>query len=355
MNIHVHKVMRFAQVFALLVVFAEAWVMLDISWRETGNPVGNPGGFAIVVALVLLLLLGEFVRVGKWTSTNSLMWLGHFARFTGLGWAATGFIVLVISWLIPGSNEGNAPFLLFWVASGLALAMSLYAFSIGRTRITVRKFKITRNHNDVTGEQPDRRIVVLSDLHLGDYVTTAHVRRAIDISNGESPDIVLLLGDFVEEDGSLSSRLIAELTLLEARLGVFAVLGNHDIDCRNSQQLIDELERDQTVSLLRNSSVIVVFEPDGEVGPGSKSKTVQIVGIESPGGKWSIESSLFGNDVLRSELSGGRADLVIVASHHPEVLESSAEFSADLVAAGHTHGGSWPCLSQVKCSTSVAW
>ena len=127
------------------------------------------------------------------------------------------------------------------------------------------------------------RITALSDLHLGEFVTAKLIRRAVGISNNEAPDIVLLLGDYVDEDGSVAGELVAELTLLEAKLGVFAVLGNHDIMCCNSQQLIDALERDGTISLLRNSSVFIEEGPGGEPGPGGDSKTVQIVGIESPG------------------------------------------------------------------------
>ena len=344
--IGVHRIMRFGQLAALLVVLTEARITLDFAWSETGNPAKNPDGFGIVVALVVLLALSESVRVGRFTSIKSLVWLGYIARFTGLGWAGTGFVALLIAWLIPGLRDGAAPVALFWTAGWLALITSFYAFSVGRTRTVVRKFKIFWNHGAGTdGGQFNVRITALSDLHLGEFVTATQIRRAVEISNGETPDIVLLLGDYVDDDGSVAGELVAELTMLEAKLGVFAVLGNHDIRCRDSQRLIDELERDQTISLLRNSSASIEIGPGREVGPGGEvnaggdSKTVQIVGVESPGDWWYEESDIFGRDVLHSELSGGAADFSIVASHHPEIFGLSAECSADLVVAGHTHGG----------------
>ncbi|MCH8228837.1 MAG: metallophosphoesterase [Chloroflexi bacterium] len=336
-KIGVRQIMRSGQLAALLVVLAEARITLDFPWGKTGNLAENPDGFGIVVALVVLLALSELVRVGRLTSISSLVWLGYIARFTGLGWAGTGFVALLSVWLIPGANGGAAPLVLFWAAGGLALTTSFYAFSTGRTRIVVRKFKIAQNRaTPATGAvdwQFDVRITVLSDLHLGEFVTAAHIRRAVEISNNETPDMVLLLGDYVEDDGSLGGELVAELTRLEAKLGVFAVLGNHDIRCCDSQLLIDELERDQTVSLLRNSSAFV------EVSAGEETKTVQIIGIESPGDWWYQDSDVFGKDVLHSELSTGAADFTIVASHHPEAFGPSAERSVDLVVAGHTHGG----------------
>jgi predicted MPP superfamily phosphohydrolase len=337
----VRQIMRIGQLVALLVVLTEAQAMLEFSWVDIGNMNENPEGFAVVVTLVVLLVLSEFVRFGQLTSIRSLVWIGFIARFTGLGWAGTGFLALIAAVLIPGARDGATPLVLLWVAGGLALATSFYAFSIGRTRIVVRKFKIARNNTDrdvdasnaSAGSPAKIRITTLSDLHLGEFVTAAHIRRAVAISNRESPDLVLLLGDYVDDDGSLGGELVAELTLLEAKLGVFAVLGNHDIKCFDSQLLIRELEQDLTVSLLRNSSAIVNVGSDGD------AKTVQIIGIESPGDWWFQESDSFGRVVLEREMQGQSADFTIVASHHPEAFGPSAERSVDLVVAGHTHGG----------------
>jgi hypothetical protein len=66
---------------------------------------------------------------------------------------------------------------------------------------------------------------------------------------------------------------------------------------------------------------------------------MQIIGIESPRDWWNQESDEFGREVVLSELSKSNAEFTIVASHHPDVFELSAEIGVDLVVAGHTHGG----------------
>ncbi len=326
--------MRLGQLAALLAVLIEAGIVLDHSWTNIGDLPGNADAIAIVSAVAMLLVFSEFVRVGRSTSIRWLVWLGFVARFTALGWAGTGLFALLVSWLAPGPAGDTLAVPFFWAAGGLALATSFYAFTIGRKRIIVRKFRIARAA--ATGNYAGRtqfRIAALSDLHLGEFVTTEHIRRAVEISNGESPDIVLLLGDYVDNEGSVADRLLAELTLLKAKLGVFAVLGNHDIDCDDSRMLIDALERDPTIILLRDTSAFV------EVGSGAETKTVQIIGIESPGDWRPRESVVFGAEVLDAELRTSSADFQIVASHHPEVFAPAAESSVDLVVAGHTHGG----------------
>ena len=333
--------MRAGQITALLVVLVEAQISLDFPWSETGNVAENPEGFGIFAVLVALLVMSEFVIVGRLTSVRSLVWLGFIARFSGLGWAGTAFVAAVAIWIIPGASDGATPIVLLWIAGGLALVVSFYAFTIGRTRIVVRNFTLTpggahpsSSGSDVGLKKPTRfRITALSDLHLGEFVTAAQIRRAVEVSNAESPDIVLLLGDYVDDDGSLGAELVAELTLLKAKLGVFAVLGNHDVKCRDARVLVGELARDQTISLLMNSSANV------RVGSESDSKVVQIVGIQSPGDWWFHDSDEFGRKVLRTELADSEADYTIVASHHPEVFAQAAKESVDLVVSGHTHGG----------------
>jgi len=334
LKIGVDRIMRSGQLVALLAVLIEAWIMLDYSWGRFGNLPGDSDALSVVAVVAVLLIFSELVRVGRSTSIRWLMWLGFIARFAALGWAGTGLLALLALWAVSDSVGEPLAGSFFWAAGGLALMTSAYAFTIGRNRIVVRKFRIARSHPaGDAGRQYEFRITVLSDLHLGEFVTAEHIRRAVEISNSESPDIVLLLGDYVDSDGSLADRLVAELTLLEAKLGVFAVLGNHDIRSAGSQMIIDALERDPNLALLRDASAFV------EVGAGDESKTVQIIGIESPSDWRSSKLIIFGGEVLDAELPGSRADFRIVASHHPEVIFPAAKTSVDLIVAGHTHGG----------------
>ena len=78
------------------------------------------------------------------------------------------------------------------------------------------------------------RVAILADLHAG--APPVHERRLHEIVasvNAAAPEIVVILGDFLAHVGPFGDPLEPEavmvpLARLEAPLGVFAVLGNHD-------------------------------------------------------------------------------------------------------------------------------
>ena len=62
--------MRIGQITALLVVFFESRLMQDMSWPEIGDLTENPGGFSIIVSLVMLLVLSVESQHVNWTSSS---------------------------------------------------------------------------------------------------------------------------------------------------------------------------------------------------------------------------------------------------------------------------------------------
>ncbi len=316
----VAKIMRVGQLLGLLTVYFEARLLHDSSW-DTAAPV-------IVILLLALLVVSEFERLGDFLSIRGLVWVAHTLRSAGLGWAATGLIALIVVAFIPDTAENTVGQSIFWASGAIALAVSTYAFTLGRTRIKVRNYKLGNTEAETTV-----RITALSDLHQGEFVSANHIRKAVEISNAQSPDIVLLLGDYVDHDGGLADELLAEITNLKAKHGVFAVLGNHDIGASESHRIVEGFEADQSINLLSNNSVVIEFEPSGNVF------SLQITGIESPAEWWDAQTGRFAEQVLKYEISQTSADFKLVASHHPDIFELCAEYGADLVVAGHTHGG----------------
>lgn len=90
------------------------------------------------------------------------------------------------------------------------------------------------------GERP-LRLILLSDIHVaGPDMPPERLDRLVAIVNAERPDLVLIAGDFVS-DKRIASRIYdfematRPLAGLRARLGIYAVLGNHD-HWRNTAQ-----------------------------------------------------------------------------------------------------------------------
>jgi predicted MPP superfamily phosphohydrolase len=99
------------------------------------------------------------------------------------------------------------------------------------------------------------RIALLTDFHIGSKVSVKLTKRAITMALDESPDMVLIAGDFVEAWRTSTPWLLGECLepLLAMEGNVVAVPGNHDYygaDPEVLGMICDELN----IKLLRNES-----------------------------------------------------------------------------------------------------
>lgn len=101
--------------------------------------------------------------------------------------------------------------------SGAGFAQT-YRFGVNR-----HTFKMSKLHSPL-------RLVQLSDLHYGRFMSRNMVKRWVDATLLESPELILITGDFIDATTSDFAPLIEELSRLKAPLGVWGVWGNHDYD-----------------------------------------------------------------------------------------------------------------------------
>ncbi len=158
------------------------------------------------------------------------------------------------------------------------------------------------------------RIVQLSDFHFAPCFRRQFFESVVEGCRGWAPDLVLVTGDLVEHDDTIS-WIEPVLGRLEARLGKFAILGNHDQD-HDPRTIVHELER-AGIRTLEGRWIIIDVD-------GSK---LAVGGTSTPWGP-----AFHQRDVPP-------ADFRILMSHSPDVLYKAATWGADLVFAGHNHGG----------------
>ncbi len=168
------------------------------------------------------------------------------------------------------------------------------------------------------------RVAVLCDLHTGvPHVGVGRVAHVVEAINAEAPDLVCLLGDYVDGRALLAKRLelapVADaLGGLRARLGVVAVLGNHDW-LNAGPRMAGALE----------AAGIPVLENDARriAAPGGP---LWVAGLSD----YRMRAPSFA--VALRDVPPG--DPVLALSHDPDVFPRAPARVA-LTLSGHLHGG----------------
>ena len=164
------------------------------------------------------------------------------------------------------------------------------------------------------------KIVQLSDLHFLPHTPLSVIARAAERACELKPDLLVLTGDFVTHEAETIFGLSDLLASLDARYGVFAILGNHDV--RAGKALIGKAIEDTGVLLLQNEGITF------DVGHGQ----LTLAGVDD---------CLWGQPDLKAALAQRPADATtILLAHEPDVIDRfSQDGRVDLQLSGHTHGG----------------
>jgi predicted MPP superfamily phosphohydrolase len=167
------------------------------------------------------------------------------------------------------------------------------------------------------------RVAVVSDLHAGaPHVDERKVARIVAKVNAEKPDLVALLGDYADPTvpggQPVGPDAVArQLGGLRARLGVFAVLGNHD--WVHHGRRVGAALRSAGIEVLENDAVAV--QDAGEV--------LWVAGLAD-----ASERRAFARATLAMVPPGKP---LIALTHEPDLFVQLRHRAA-LTLAGHTHG-----------------
>ena len=169
------------------------------------------------------------------------------------------------------------------------------------------------------------KIALIADSHLGTTFDgegfAAHLRSI----EAQSPDMLMIAGDFVDDGSNRADMLCACEALGETHFpyGVWYVYGNHDGGYFSRRDFTaDELE-----DALRQNGVHILADAYETV-----DDRLVVAGR--------LDAMLSSRKNMDELLSG--ADIgkyIIVLDHEPNDYETEAGSPADLVLSGHTHGG----------------
>ncbi|MGH9342403.1 MAG: metallophosphoesterase [Terriglobia bacterium] len=174
------------------------------------------------------------------------------------------------------------------------------------------------------------RILQLSDLHIGPFMSAREIGKIVEISNRARPDLIALTGDFVTWDPNTQYAVVEALSPLQAPYGVWGSLGNHEI-WTHTEDSITRLFAARGFRILRQASAVI---PEGR-------DSINLIGVD-----YETENA-FGHykaGFVRRYLESIKGLLLpemvnILMSHNPNTFDRAAEMGIDLSLAGHTHGG----------------
>lgn len=213
-----------------------------------------------------------------------------------------------------GGNRVNLALL------AVALCAATFGMVQGHRVPEVREKHLFVNH--LPEECEGMSIAVLADLHVDHTTSPERIREIVRRTNAAKPDMVVIVGDFV--DGSIEDcgEAVQPLADLRARFGVFGVPGNHEY-YSGYREWMAHLSR-LGIRMLCNGHVLA----DGG--------RIAVAGVTDP------MAARSGGDLpdAGKALEGcGDDAFKLILVHQPRLAADSAAQGADLQISGHTHGG----------------
>jgi predicted MPP superfamily phosphohydrolase len=307
------------------------WSLLHayVGWRLAGVPWVAAHLSPRTLTSLLLLLWLSFPATRLLAATKAAV-VGRPLELVGATWVGVLFLLFVAllatdaltlgGWLLPRL----APLFRGWAALA-GLSLSLIALVQGLRPPVVTEYTVA-----LPGLPPERdglTLVVLSDLHLGSLIGEGWLADLVSQVDNLHPDLVVLAGDLVDSDLGRAEPLRPALQRLHAPLGVWAVLGNHDVYAGADGTA--RFAESAGITVLRNRAVGIV--------PG-----LRLAGIDDPA---TFGRNTFPDRRLAEALAPPTAGATILLAHSPDAhtAEEAAAAGIGLMLSGHTHGGQiWP-------------
>ncbi|MCG8585656.1 MAG: metallophosphoesterase [Pirellulales bacterium] len=214
----------------------------------------------------------------------------------------------------------------FLIGAGIAgtgsLALGGYTFAVEPHWIDFveRPLPVERLPKELVG----KKLVQISDLHIGPIVDEGYISRAIERVSDIEPDILVVTGDWMtcryDESLDQAKRVLSHLR--PAKLATLGILGNHDYGAGWRQNTVADrfsgIAADAGVTILRNE----VREVEG----------LSVVGMDD---LWS--ENINPREALET-VEDGRASIVLC--HNPDTADLPVWSDyRGWILCGHTHGG----------------
>ena len=212
----------------------------------------------------------------------------------------------------------------FYLRELIQLNWALLMSVLGRDRFRAEDFEITQlslESRELDSTFDGYRIVQITDLHLGHWLSPERLDGVVQLVNLQEPDLVVMTGDFVSYVlKGITERMIAAFSELKPKEVTLAVQGNHDhwMGPENIRAIFDasgviELANDVYTVQRGNASLHIAGVDDVTVGAHDLDAVLKKLPAEGP---------------------------AMLLAHEPDYADISAATERfTLQLSGHSHGG----------------
>jgi uncharacterized protein len=217
----------------------------------------------------------------------------------------------------------------FLQTTGLVMAGIPFGIVTNGYLDTTTNFKVHNVEIPIIGlprELNNLKIVQISDLHTGSFVSPKPLKRMANIINDLNPDLVFATGDFVNFNAYEFDMAIESLHGIKSKYGNYGCLGNHDHYVPDSElDVLKDKIAEANIKLLINESTQIL----------TKNSALQLAGTDNTGHKQNYA------DFNTTIKNCNPDEPIILLCHDPTNWDKSVKSSTkiDLMLSGHTHGG----------------
>lgn len=212
----------------------------------------------------------------------------------------------------------------------------LFGVFIGKNQVVVNKQEVA------ISELPEQltgfKIIQISDIHLGSFGKNTKVLNAtVDRINSLKPDLLLFTGDIVNNFKEEMVGFDSQLSMLSAKYGKYAIMGNHDYG--DYYQWSDAIEKKENLAKIEQNLTDAGFKLLLNQWDKLKIKdtSIAIIGVENWGHRPFPQYA-----DLQKATTGMPSNLFkILMTHDPAHWDAVVVPKTDipLTLSGHTHGG----------------
>ena len=198
--------------------------------------------------------------------------------------------------------------------------IALYSRFIETSKLVTKELSINEN---IPESYDGLKIVHFSDLHYGRVITKNYINNLIKEINLINPDLVIFTGDLIDKDTKLKESDIAYLTdslkSINAKLGKYSIMGNHDYTFKEK---IKNIYSNSDFILLINSNDIIYNTNNDPIFIGG------------------LDSTLEGTPDIAKTINNIEVNYKIMLTHEPDISDQIIkQASPNLILSGHSHNG----------------